>query len=60
MDSLMLLTLLDLNIPKSQYHGCSITKTKILSTEKRTQKKDKQGIFGGPSLLFTIYKQQLF
>jgi hypothetical protein len=35
MDSLALLpALLDLNIPKTQFHGFSITKTKILSTKK--------------------------
>jgi hypothetical protein len=35
MDSLMLLlTLLDLNIAKFEYHGFSITNTEGLSTEK--------------------------
>jgi len=38
MDSLMLLlTLLDLNIAKSEYHGFIITDTKILSTDKATK-----------------------
>jgi len=35
-------------------------KTQKKAQKKATQKKDKQRMFGGPSLLFTIYKQQLF